>query len=89
MRVVYLRPTGVYDDLCHNAFLAHQIARIYEDGLTGHVYPGDLRTGQSSLHLGDLIDATSRLIERRKALLPELALLLGEPEVMSTGWRSK
>jgi len=25
---VYLRPAGVYDDLCHNAFLAHQIARI-------------------------------------------------------------
>ena len=70
MRVVYLRPAGVYDDLCHNAFLAHQIARIYEDDLTGHVYPGDLRTGQSSLHLGDLIDATSRLIERRKALPP-------------------
>ena len=85
MPVVYLRPAGVYDDLCHNAFLAHQIARIYEDDLTGHVYPGDLRTGQSSLHLGDLIDATSRLIERRKALPPELPLLLGEPEVMSYG----
>jgi nucleoside-diphosphate-sugar epimerase len=27
--VVYLRPAGVYDDLGHNAFLAHQIARIY------------------------------------------------------------
>ena len=85
MPVVYLRPAGVYDDLCHNAFLAHQIARIYEDDLTGHVYPGDLHTGQSSLHLGDLIDATSRLIERRKALPPELPLLLGEPEVMSYG----
>lgn len=27
--VVYLRPAGVYDDLCRNAFLANQIARIY------------------------------------------------------------
>jgi nucleoside-diphosphate-sugar epimerase len=83
--VVYLRPAGVYDDLCHNAFLAHQIARIYEDDLTGHVYPGDLRTGQSSLHLEDLIEAVSQLVERRKTLPPELPLLLGEPGVMSYG----
>ncbi len=45
--VVYLRPARVYDDLCHNAFLADQIARIYEEDATGHIYPGDLRTGQA------------------------------------------
>ena len=83
--VVYLRPAGTYDDLCHNAFLAHQIARIYEDELTAHVYPGDLHTGQSPLHLADLIDAVSRLIERRSTLPPELPLLLGEPEVLGYG----
>jgi nucleoside-diphosphate-sugar epimerase len=83
--IVYLRPAGVYDDLGHNAFLAHQIARIYEGDLTSHVYPGDLRTGQSVLHLEDLIEAASRLIERRKRLPPELPLLLGEPEVMGYG----
>jgi nucleoside-diphosphate-sugar epimerase len=83
--VVYLRPAGIYDDLCHNAFRAHQIARIYENDLTAHVYPGDLRTGQSPLHLADLIDAVSRLIARRKTLPPELPLLLGEPEVMGYG----
>jgi nucleoside-diphosphate-sugar epimerase len=83
--IVYLRPAGVYDDLVHNAFLAHQIARICEGDLTSHVYPGDLRTGQSVLHLGDLIEAASRLIERRKRLPPELPLLLGEPEVMGYG----
>ena len=83
--VVYLRPAGIYDDLCHNAFLAHQIARIYEDDLAAHVYPGDLRTGQSPLHLADLIVAVSRLIERRNTLPSELPLLLGEPEVMGYG----
>ena len=83
--VVYLRPAGIYDDLGHNAFLAHQIARIYEDDLAAHVYPGDLRTGQSPLHLADLIVAVSRLIARRKTLPPELPLLLGEPEVMGYG----
>jgi nucleoside-diphosphate-sugar epimerase/uncharacterized membrane protein len=83
--VVYLRPAGTYDDLGRNAFLAHQIARIYEEDLTAHVYPGDLRTGQSPLHLADLVEAVLRLIERRNTLLPELPLLLGEPEVMGYG----
>lgn len=83
--VVYLRPAGVYDDLCRNAFLANQIARIYERDSTGLVYPGDLRTGQSFLHLEDLTEAVSRLIERRKELPSELALLLGEPEAIGYG----
>ena len=83
--VVYLRPAGVYDDICRNAFLANQIARIYENDPTGHVYPGDLRTGQSFLHLEDLADAVLHLIERRKELPSELALLLGEPEAIGYG----
>jgi nucleoside-diphosphate-sugar epimerase/uncharacterized membrane protein len=83
--VVYLRPAGVYDDLCRNAFLANQIARIYENDPTGHVYPGDLRTGQSFLHLEDLADAVLHLIKRRKELPSELALLLGEPEAIGYG----
>jgi len=83
--VVYLRPAGVYDDLGRNAFLAQQIARIYEQDPKGHAYPGDLRTGQSFLHLQDLADAVSRLIDRRNHLPPELPLLLGEPEVMGYG----
>lgn len=83
--VVYLRPAGVYDDLCHNAFLANQIARIYEKDPTGHLYPGGPRTGQSVLHLDDLTDAVSRLVERRKELPSELALLLGEPQVTGYG----
>jgi nucleoside-diphosphate-sugar epimerase len=83
--VVYLRSAGVYDDLCRNAFLANQIARIYEDDPTGHLYPGDLRTGQSFLHLEDLSDAILYLIKRRKELPSELALLLGESEAIGYG----
>jgi len=64
---------------------ANQIARIYEKDPIGHLYPGELRTGQSFLHLDDLTDAVSRLIERRKELPSELAFLLGEPEVMGYG----
>lgn len=71
--VVYLRPAGVYDDLCRNTFLANQIARICENDPTGHLYPGDLRTGQSFLHLEDLADAVLYLIERLNLPLPSEA----------------
>jgi hypothetical protein len=45
--VVYIRPAGIYDGLCRNAFLANQIADVYEPDPTGHVYPGNLHSGQS------------------------------------------
>ena len=78
--VAVIRPAGVYDDRCHNAFLSHQIARIYERSLPGHLYPGDPDVGQSFLHLDDLVDAIDRLIERRADLGPKTTLLLGEQE---------
>ena len=83
--VVFLRPAGVYDDEGHSAFLAHQIARIHERSPKSRVYPADLRTGQSFIHLQDLVDAVSRVIDRRKDIPDEQALLLGEPDVMGYG----
>ena len=80
---VHIRPSGVYDDSGHSAFLAHQIARIYERKLTGHVYPGDLDTGQPYLHLDDLLDAVLRIVEGRRALPEEVAILLGEAETLT------
>ncbi|MDQ6619705.1 MAG: NAD-dependent epimerase/dehydratase family protein, partial [Pseudomonadota bacterium] len=82
---VFVRPAGVYDDRCHSIFLAHQIARIYERRLIGHLYSGELATGQSFLHLDDLTDALLRIVERRKDLPAEVALLLGEPEALGFG----
>ncbi|PXX95795.1 NAD-dependent epimerase/dehydratase family protein [Halomonas sp. LBP4] len=82
---VLVRPAGVYDDLCHSAFLSSQIARIYERKLISHAYPGDLRTGQPFLHLDDLTDALLAIVEHRNALPPELPLLLGEPQTLSFG----
>jgi nucleoside-diphosphate-sugar epimerase len=81
---VLIRPAGVYDDRGHSAFLAHQIARIFERKLIAHVYPGDLDTGQSYLHVDDLTEALLRIVERRGDLPPELAVLLGEPETLTT-----
>ncbi|MFU0505293.1 SPW repeat domain-containing protein [Pseudaminobacter sp. NGMCC 1.201702] len=80
---VMLRPAGVYDDMCHSAFLSRQIARIYERQLVSHVYPGDLDAGQPFLHLDDLTDALLLVVERRKELPPEVPILLGETETPS------
>jgi len=85
MPVVYARLAGVYDDNCRNAFLANQIARIFERSPKGHLYPGDLRTGQSFLHVEDMAEAILRLIHRRSSLPPELPLLIGEPSVIGYG----
>lgn len=80
---VIFRPAGVYDDMCRAAFLAQQIARIYENDPTGHLYPGDPSRGQAYLHLDDLLEAMERAIARRHELPPETTLLLGEPETPS------
>lgn len=80
---VMLRPAGVYDDLCHSAFLSRQIARIYERQMVGHVYPGDLDTGQPYLHLDDLTRAIIAAIEHRGALPTEIPILLGEPKTLT------
>ena len=80
---VLLRMAGVYDDLCHSAFLSQQIARIYERQLLGRFYPGDAQRGQSYVHLDDATEAILRLIDKRKELPEELPLLLGEPRVLS------
>jgi nucleoside-diphosphate-sugar epimerase len=80
--VVLLRPAGVYDNRCRNAFLAQQIARIHEERLIAHFYPGDLRTGQSFLHVEDLLSAIQHAIKKRAKLPEQLTLLLGEEEAI-------
>lgn len=80
--LVLLRIAGVYDDQGHSPFIAEQIARIYEHRLISHFYPGMLCAGQSFLHVDDLCAAIVRLVERRRSLPPEMALLVGEPEAL-------
>lgn len=86
---VFIRPAGVYDDAGHSAFLAQQIARIYERRPSAYVYPGDLATGQPSLHLEDLLDAVVRIVDRRGALPAEWPVLLGETDVLTYGEMQK
>jgi nucleoside-diphosphate-sugar epimerase/uncharacterized membrane protein len=83
--VVFVRPAGIYDDQGHAAFLAQQIARIHERKPNSRVYPGNLHTGQPFLHLDDLVDALMAVVERRRELPPELALLLAEERTPTFG----
>lgn len=83
--VVILRPAGVYDEGGHSAFLAQQIARIYEQRLVGHFYPGSLSTGQPYLHLDDLTRAVVATVEKRLELPAHAVMLLGEADVMGYG----
>ena len=81
--LVILRMAGVYDERCRAAFLAQQIARIYERQPLGYLFADDPSRGQPYLHLEDLIDAVERIVVRRDRLSKECTLLLGEEETPS------
>jgi nucleoside-diphosphate-sugar epimerase/uncharacterized membrane protein len=83
IHAVILRLAGVYDDVCHSPPLAHQIQRIYERQLAGHLYSGETSHGQAFIHLDDVVDAIKHAVERRAKLPPEVAILIGEPETLS------
>lgn len=80
---VLLRIAGVYTDRCESIPLAHQIQRIYERLLTARVYPGDTSTGQSYVHLDDVVRSMRTLVARRAGLSPTLALLIGEADPLN------
>lgn len=80
---VILRPAGVYDERCRSAFLAQQIARIFERQPTSYLFAGDPSRGQPSLHLEDLVDAVERIVNQRGDLPAEAIFLLGETETPS------
>lgn len=75
----------MYDDGDHSAFLAQQIARIYERRLTRHLYPGDRGVEQPFLHLEDLTSAVQSFVEKPSDLAEHTVLLLGEKEVRGYG----
>ena len=80
--VVFLRFAGVYDDEGHSAFLAEQIAGVYEHRMSAHLYPGMLCAAQSALHLEDLTKAVEQTIAHRANLEGETPILIGESETL-------
>ncbi|MER8609084.1 NAD-dependent epimerase/dehydratase family protein [Mesorhizobium sp. M0028] len=83
IKVAILRLAGVYDEDCHAAFIAQQIARIFERMPTAYLFTGDITTGQPYLHLDDLVDAVVRTVDRRSELPDETVLLIGEEQTPS------
>jgi nucleoside-diphosphate-sugar epimerase len=73
-----LRIAAVYTDRCESLPLAHQIQRIYEQRLTSRVFLGDISTGQSFVHLDDVVDAFRATVARRAELPGEVVILIGE-----------
>jgi len=86
---VILRLAGVYDEDCRAAFVAQQIARIFERTPTAYLFTGDLDAGQPYLHKDDLVDAIVRTVDRRHDLPAETVLLIGEEETPSYGEMQK
>ncbi|HEX6928296.1 MAG TPA: vitamin K epoxide reductase family protein [Gammaproteobacteria bacterium] len=80
---VILRMAGVYNDEGGLPALAQQIQRIYEKKLVARVFPGDSSHGQASVHLDDLVDLFSKVIEKRRRIPPESVFLIGEEDVPS------
>ncbi len=80
---VILRIAGVYTDQCNSIPIAHQVQRIYEQKLLGHLFPGDATHGQSFIHLEDLVDTLVKVVEKRNLLPEETTILLGESETLS------
>jgi nucleoside-diphosphate-sugar epimerase len=80
---VLLRLAGLYDEQTCVPTLSHQIARIYEHNLKSLVYAGDLRAGQSFIHRDDMLQLFKAVLDKRNDLDEEVALLAGEPDVVS------
>jgi nucleoside-diphosphate-sugar epimerase len=80
---VMLRIAGVYDDGCHSPPLAHEIQRIYERQIAGHLYSGETSHGQSFVHMDDVVDAIDHAVDRRAKLPAESVFLIGESETLS------
>jgi nucleoside-diphosphate-sugar epimerase/uncharacterized membrane protein len=83
IKSVILRLAGVYDEDCRAAFIAQQIARIFERRPTAYLFTGDLESGQPYLHRDDLVDAVVRTVDSRATLPEETVLLVGEEETLS------
>lgn len=83
IKAVIFRFAGVYNEDCGAAFIAQQIARIYERLPTAYLFTGDLSHGQPYVHVDDLVDAVVRAVDRRERLPDETTLLIGEEETPS------
>jgi nucleoside-diphosphate-sugar epimerase len=83
MPTVMLRIAGVYDDHCNSIPISHQIQRIYERQLEGHLFAGNIHHGASFVHMDDVVDAIVKAVEKRAELPAESVFLIGEPKTLT------
>ncbi|MBI2811020.1 MAG: NAD(P)-dependent oxidoreductase [Candidatus Melainabacteria bacterium] len=81
--VVNLRIAGVYSDVCQSIPLAHQIQRIYEHRLEGHLYSGDVDVKQSFVHMEDLVIAFEECVKNADKLSGFETINIGEEDALS------
>jgi nucleoside-diphosphate-sugar epimerase len=80
---VILRIAGVYSDLCQSIPIAHQIQRISEHKLEGHLYSGDVGVKQSFIHLNDVVLAFEACVNNADRLSDYEVFNIGEEEALS------
>lgn len=83
--LVLLRLAGVYTDEGNSIPITNQIHRIHQKAFTSHFFPGDQSHGQSFLHVDDVASLYAKVVHRRAELPDEVAMVIGESEVMSYG----
>ena len=81
--LVVLRIAGVYSNICQSIPLAHQIQRIYERSIEGHMYSGDIHVKQSFVHLEDVVDAFDACVRNADKLPPYSVFNISETNTMS------
>lgn len=85
IRTVIGRLAGAYDEWGHSIPLSHQIKRIYEKEIKGHLYSGNQEKGNPFIHLEDLILAIKKIVDNRKSLADFEVLNISEGKTYSYG----
>src|SRR5262249_49146919 len=80
---VILRIAGVYSDICQSIPIAHQIQRIYENRLEGHLYSGDTGVKQSYVHLDDVVSAFDACVRNADKLSDYEVFNIGEEQALT------
>lgn len=80
---ICLRIAGVYDDVCQSIPLAHQIQRIYERRLEGHLYSGDIDVRQSFVHLNDVTSVFEDCVNNADKLGGYEVFNIGEEDTLT------
>ncbi|MGK7390972.1 MAG: NAD-dependent epimerase/dehydratase family protein [Candidatus Cyclobacteriaceae bacterium M2_1C_046] len=82
---VIARIAGAYDEWGNSIPISHQVQRIYEKKITGHLYSGDTEKGSAFIHLDDLFAALKAIIDKREKLSSYEVFNIAEEKTFSYG----